>query len=74
MELPTLEIQEAGSLVYPLMGAEIPAEIPIPPPEYLEELLPYHFATQANENPPKPADAGSNPALAKRLKSMGYID
>ncbi len=73
--LPALDIHEAGSLVFPFMGAKIPANLPTPPPPYLEELLPYeHAAPQISHAPSGSIDSGSNPALTERLRSFGYLD
>lgn len=72
--LPALEIAEAGSLVYPLMGADIPQGLPTPPPDYLEELLPYRQEPEKRQAPDRKIDTGSNPALAERLKALGYMD
>jgi predicted AlkP superfamily phosphohydrolase/phosphomutase len=75
MELPVMEIAQAGGLIYPLMGAAIPADLHVPPPAYLEELLPFNTCDDGLDLPPVGAlDLGSSKGLRDRLQTMGYID
>ena len=75
MELPVMDIAQAGGLIYPLMGAAIPPNLHVPPPAYLEELLPFSTGDEGFDLPPLGAlDLGSSEGLRDRLQTMGYID
>ena len=75
MEVPTLDIAQAGAVIYPLLGRPIPGDIETRLPPYLMELLdaqraPNDQAEWAHAEAYSPQESFE---LTERLAAMGYI-
>ena len=76
-KLPLLTIEEAGSLIYALMGEPIPQAIQATPPGWIQSILPFQRSHDGDDDAMeklKDDDTSQISGVLGRLHAMGYLD
>jgi hypothetical protein len=74
-KLPLLTIEEAGSLIYALMGEPIPQATQATPPVWMQGILAFERSDREDElKKVSEIESIQNSSVLSRLHAMGYLD
>jgi predicted AlkP superfamily phosphohydrolase/phosphomutase len=74
-KLPLLTIEEAGSLIYALMGEPIPQATQATPPVWMQGILAFERSDREDElKKVSENESIQNSSVLSRLHAMGYLD
>lgn len=74
-KLPLLSIEEAGALIYALMGEAIPQAIQATPPSWMQVVLPFQRSEHKTHSTKSVDDESTQRSgVLSRLHAMGYLD
>ena len=74
LDLPLMDLPQAGALVYPLLGVPVPSDVAAQLPTYADELLAVQRSSgDATDAPASPASIRDQVEMLRQLNEMGYL-